>query len=76
MLSLLLSISLLAVAPVDVASATSPEEPIRVAQLLPLVQPANPVPIAKRPDRTGHWYGNAVRRRHRRGAIIRLHPAR
>ena len=75
MLSILLSISLLAAAPADV-SVTSPEEPIRVAQLLPLVQPANPVPIAKRPDRTGHWYGNAVRRRHRRGAIIRLHRGR
>ena len=74
--SILLSIFLMAAAPADVSSVTSPEEPIRVAQLLPLVQPANPVPIAKRPDRTGHWYGNAVRRRHRRGAMIRLHRGR
>jgi len=24
------------------------------------------MPIVQRPDRTGHFYGNAVRRRHRR----------
>ena len=71
MLTILLSISLLAVTPIDLPAPASPEQPILVAQA-PLI---NPVPIPNRVDRPGHFYGNTVRRRHRRGAIVRVHGA-